>query len=89
MLYPEIALTALRNNHWYYKIYCMGINAIFACALPLGLLLYLNVYTVLGNAYIYQDTLIVFKFSITKVYYYLLLNTQIIMYFNSFTGSWA
>ena len=48
-VYPVIAVTALRNNQWYYRIYCMGLNCIIATVLPLVLLLYLNIYTVIGQ----------------------------------------
>ena len=62
LIYPAIAPTPLRNNRWYYRIYCMAINVIFACALPLGLLLYLNFYTVIGKyQLIFQHIYCIFK----------------------------
>jgi hypothetical protein len=38
--------TAMRQNRLYYKIYCVGLNTVFATALPLLSLLYLNTKTV-------------------------------------------
>ena len=45
----EIKSTELRQNMWYYRIYCIGLNTLFSSAFPLLSLLYLNVYTVLGE----------------------------------------
>eukprot|EP00095_Tigriopus_kingsejongensis_P000408 snap_masked-scaffold19_size710362-processed-gene-4.14 protein:Tk00408 transcript:snap_masked-scaffold19_size710362-processed-gene-4.14-mRNA-1 annotation:"hypothetical protein EAG_12595" len=40
--------TWLRQNPIYYQVYCIGINTLFATALPFGLLLYLNISTVMA-----------------------------------------
>ncbi len=38
--------TALRRDKYYYRIYCVGLNTVFASVLPLLSLLYLNMRTV-------------------------------------------
>ena len=48
----EIQPTALRQNRWYYKIYCIGLNTLFGSVAPLLSLIYLNICTVLGKRYI-------------------------------------
>ena len=38
-----------RKNKWYYKIYCIILNTLFAALIPLLSLIYLNIRTVLGK----------------------------------------
>ena len=47
-LVPEITTTWLRNDPLYYRIYCIGLNTVFATVIPFVLLLYFNVKTVLA-----------------------------------------
>ena len=42
--------TWLRRNPLYYQFYCVGLNTVFAHVFPLLSLLYLNIYTVIGEA---------------------------------------
>ena len=46
--YPSIEGTWLREDPLYYNIYCLGLNTVFATAVPFLLLLYLNVSTVIA-----------------------------------------
>ncbi len=46
--YNDIRPTKLRLNKLYYKIYCIGLNSIFASVIPLTSLFYLNVCTIIG-----------------------------------------
>lgn len=41
--------TPLRQNHYYYLIYILGLNTAFASVTPLLSLIYLNICTVLGE----------------------------------------
>ena len=45
----EIQPTPLRQNRFYYKIYCIGLNTIFGSVAPLLSLIYLNICTVIGE----------------------------------------
>ena len=49
----KIEPTLLRNNSLYYKIYGICLNTVFASIFPLLSLLYLNIYTVLGELIVF------------------------------------
>ena len=46
--YPRMAATWLREDPLYYNLYCLGLNTVFATAVPFLLLLYFNVSTVIA-----------------------------------------
>lgn len=45
---PIVTETWLRQHPVYYQVYCIGLNFLFATALPFGALLYLNISTVMA-----------------------------------------
>ena len=46
--FPRMAATWLREDPLYYNLYCLGLNTVFATAVPFLLLLYFNVSTVIA-----------------------------------------
>lgn len=44
----DVLPTKLRISSYYYKIYCIGLNSVFASVIPLASLFYLNICTVIA-----------------------------------------